>query len=267
MNRIYTKIALSLILAGLLIGSLATGGCNSYPPVGSTGSIYNYQVVGGLVKDANINFARLGMSLARNDSTVSSAIIMFDTDTLVYNHFLFAVDSVYSLSATLGAIYARDSVPVRIVDSTRFDGSFMASVPGMISITEFSPPNHLIAGNGSVTVAFSTSLNVAGYVVAAVLDGEEYSGTGWSQYTESFANAGTIPPEAFLDSNGQNTVPGLYQIYVYAFNDTPDSSLTTKLLPVPMPSQLDDNISQKNLSGRFGTIVVSLMDTVRVAQQ
>ena len=78
---------------------------------------------------------------------------------------------------------------------------------------------------------------------------------------------GTIPSDAFVLTDGINPDTGLYNLYVYAISGSPDSALTSTLLPAPMSQELSNNIAATSISGRFGVVVISRTDTVRVAIQ
>ncbi len=267
MRLFSNRIAILAGLLGLLAALWLFAGCNSFPDGGTTKETFDYRLTGALVKEMNLDSTRIVTDLERNQAKRGLSEIVFGTDTLTFDDPAFFIDSVYSFAVSPAVAYGLDTIPLAIVDSTVLDDSLIVNVPDTISINEIAPANHLVTGNGSVTLGFSASPDVIGYVVAAVLSGSEYTGAGWSEYTESFANSGTITPDAFLGPDGLNPVEGLYNVYVYAFNGAPDSVLTSRLLPVPLPTQLVDNIDHPVFTGHFGAIVVALKDTVRVQSQ
>jgi len=259
------SVVLALLL-GFLVSIATLPGCDSAPSKSRPSETFAYVVSGVMVKEMNTDTASIAVDLLRNGSEHTLAEIVFDEDTLAYNDPAFVIDSVYSFTASPAETYGTGSVPVTVNDSTVFSDTIVAAIPDTLSITEFSPANHLIPGNGSVTLVFSAAAGVEGYVVAAVLSDSAYVGKGWSAYTESLSSSGTITPDAFLGADGQTPVPGLYNVYVYGFTGAPDSAASSLLLPVPLPDQLADNIDRTDLTGHFGVVVVALMDTVRVAQ-
>jgi hypothetical protein len=86
-----------------------------------------------------------------------------------------------------------------------------------------------------------------------------------SLYPGTLATAGSIPPEAFgLSSGGVTPDTGWYYLYVYAYTGVPDSVTTARLLPVPLPSQLADNLTASGFTGHIGTVRVVKRDSVHV---
>ena len=155
---------------------------------------------------------------------------------------------------------------LRIADSLRFRDSLSVAVTDTFSITDnFDPPNHLLNGAGQVSLEWTGSINSDAQVMAAVKADRAYSGDGMSLWAINSGTAGTIPTEAFIEQISGNPDTGLYNVYVYSISGVPDSALSARFLPVPLPSQLTDNLEKRDIVGRFGTIMVAAFDTVRVA--
>ena len=101
--------------------------------------------------------------------------------------------------------------------------------------------------------------------MATVKADSAYTGDGYSLV--AVGSNRTIPPEAFLRPGSSEPDTGLYYLYVYAVTGTPDSAAASALLPVPFPLDADDNIVTPNIAGTFGTVVVTMKDTIRVVTE
>ena len=140
---------------------------------------------------------------------------------------------------------------------------FVCGSFGITVVNDPANPGHILRPGNTVTYTWSGSANAQNYVMAAVLADSVYRGYGYSEYLPNVGTSGTLPVEAFSVSPSPNMDTGLYYIYVYAVNGVPDSALTAKLLPVPLPLQFPNNISTPDLIGRIGAVQVTLLDTVR----
>ena len=227
----------------------------------------DYRVEGGLVQDMNVDSVFAVAVFNRNDSNLVTASIKLGADSLRYNDPLAAVSSTYFFGRSSASRYAGDNPALTLKDATRFADTLAESVVDTFRITNFVPPTHIVQGNEAVSLEWTASANAEAYVLAAVKSDAAYTGEGYSLYAPLSAVAGTIPPDAFLLEGTNNPDTGLYNVYVYALSGVPDSALTEPLLPVPLPNQLADNISVTSLTGRFGSIMVAVKDTVRVSQQ
>lgn len=252
-------LSLALVLLALLAGCNGRS-VDNQPPA-------NYRVEGGLVQNMNADSVFAVATFNRNDSNLVSASVQLGADSLKYNDPLAAVSSTYFFGLNSAGRYAGDEPELRLKDAARFSDTLAASAVDTFTITNFVPPTHIVQGNEQVSLEWTASLNTEAYVLVAVKSGEEYTGVGYSLYAPLSAVAGTIPPDAFLIDGSTEPDTGLYNIYVYALSGSPDSALTAPLLPVPLPNQLSDNISATDLTGRFGSIMVAIKDTVRVSQQ
>jgi len=54
---------------------------------------------------------------------------------------------------------------------------------------------------------------------------------------------------------------------VYAVTGAPDSVYSRHLLPVPLPSQLADNVTETHFGGNHGMVVITRHDSLHVVQQ
>lgn len=250
-------VALTLIVA-----------CNSAPSrPGNRFDQLNYQIYGTVVTDFNRDLATVAAWVYRDSTILPTAKVAFDGDSLRFNQPLFPFDSVYSFAADPATAFVGFDLPLVLRDSTRDPDTMFVSIPDTFTILTVEPPNRIVTGLQPVSVQWSGSDEADGYVLAAVRRNFAYTGYGWSQYVTSLSPAGTLPPDAFSLSPGPNPDTGWYYIFVYSYAGTPDSVLTEELLPVPMPSQLSDNINDEPWTGRFGAVVVGWRDSVHVVIQ
>lgn len=247
----------------------ASYGCNSNPNADDLTGDFRIDAV--LVVDLQRDTVMIAVDLRRDGARVTTAAMSIGGQTLTYDDPLFPADSVYSLRDNSASTYLGQSLSVIVSDSGRSIDTVAFAVPDTFYIPIDGitlPANHLLQGGGNVTLGWTGSVGSNGYILAAVLSDTAYTGWGYSLINDPNAGTGgTIPGAAFILSDGVTTDTGLYDIYVYAINNSPDSVLSDLLLPVPLPDVLADNIAQPRLTGRFGSVVVTVRDTVRVVSQ
>ncbi|UCD64420.1 MAG: hypothetical protein JSW34_03015 [Candidatus Zixiibacteriota bacterium] len=236
--------------------------CDGSSDVVSPPERNTYAVTGVLVKDLNTDLSQLDSSwiavrLWRNDTLLSDAGVVLDDDTLVFDHPAFPLDSVYSFAFSPPGLVAAGSHQLSLKDQSRFSDAFAVNVPDTFRVSSYTGdstvPN---AGGVEMQIAWTAAQNAEGYGVAVVKDDQVYTGAGYTKYVTETGTQTTIPPEAFRLSAGELVV-GTYYIFIYAFAGSPDSTFTSELLPVPLRSQLSDNIDRVDLGGRFGSVVVT----------
>ncbi|HUV29778.1 MAG TPA: hypothetical protein VMY05_01615 [Acidobacteriota bacterium] len=255
---LFTLVALALLTAA--------SGCNDSPVKTDEET---YGISGALVVDPNLASNPISKSLKvvvrleRGEHIVTTGQVSLAGRTLPFEACEQCLDSAYWLMTDSPYVFTDSLLPLEVQDGTELAYATTVNVADSFTITNVVPTNRLIQGNDQASLEWSTSNRAEVFVIAAVLSDSVYTGYGFSKY----ADDQTIPPEAFALSGGVEPDTGLYNLYVYALTGTPDSSLTSGLLPVPLPDQRPDNISLPELSGKFGTIVVTLFDTLRVAQQ
>jgi hypothetical protein len=245
-----------LAILALLVGCESSG-------TGQGTSLSDYSLRGAAVIDPNLDSTRVTAVGSRNDTLLSSAVIVLGGDTLVYDDTLFAVDSSWRFADDTARHYSPGTYVIEFDDNS-FSRSFPQAIPDTFGITSLTPANRRIVGNESAQIEWTAKAGYTAFVVAVIKKDSAFVGKGWSIYAQNFANAANVPPDAFLGSNGIDPDTGLYNFYVYGIVGAPDSALSSALLPVSLPSQLADNISQQRLGGRFGVVVISLLDTIRV---
>ena len=255
-----------MLVLTLLVALAAWLGCNSAPGTGNGTIVNDYYLVGVVVVDPNLDSTRVSAIGLRNDTLLASIEIAVESDTLVYDDTLFAVDSSWFFAADTARHFTPGTHQINFADDD-FSRSVSQLVPDAISITSLAPFNRLIQGNESATIEWNGREGYTSYVVAVIKADSAFTGRGWCSYSQTFVNAATVPPDDFLGSDGLNPDTGLYNLYIYGIVGSPDSALSSALLPVDLPSQLTDNVSQQRLRGHFGAVSVSLLDTIRVVQQ
>ncbi len=247
----------------LCLASLAAtqGGCDGYPSKHKPEEIFSYRFEGVLVKDLNTDFTSVVATLTREDSILPEAEIRFDGDSLAFT------DSAFWRAVLPAGDYPAGSYDIEIRDSSFFHDTLTTILASDFAIDTVWPEWRYILPFQEVKLEWHGSANTDGYIMAAVKMELAYTGVGFSEYVlAEQGTSGTFDPNAFALPGGTDNEPdpGWYYLYVYSYVGSPDSVLSATLLPVPMPSQLADNISVRDLDGRFGTIVVTQFDSMLV---
>lgn len=256
-----TKLPLLLTLLFMTLSVSIQWGCDSYPTKHKPTPTYSYRFEGVLVKDLNVNFTRILASFKRNDSILPGAEISFGGDSLAYS-----ADSTYYRTVFPASAYQADSFDIEIRDSSFFHDTVITNLAGNFAIETIVPPRREKTPSETVSLTWTDSADTQSYVMAAVKLYSSYTGTGHSQYVTTHTASGTFDNDAFASATGEPDT-GWYYLYVYSYVGSPDSALSATLLPVPMPSQLADNIDENDLEGRFGTILVAVFDSIKVVVQ
>jgi len=261
MKTIGIKLPYLLTFLSLVALALIQFGCDSYPSKYVPEDTYSYRFEGALVKDLNTDFTSVVATLTREDSILPEAEIRFDGDSLAFT------DSAFWRAVLPAGDYPAGSYDIEIRDSSFFHDTLTTILAGDFAIDTVWPEWRYILPFQEVKLEWHGSANTQGYVMAAVKMESAYTGAGFSQYVLAEQGpSGTFDPNAFALPGGTDNEPdpGWYYLYVYSYVGSPDSALSAALLPAPMPSQLGDNISVKDLDGRFGTIVVTQFDSMLV---
>ncbi len=262
MNRKPTLLTLFFAaLATILVTGLP--GCNTTPTTRSP-IFGRYSVTGAVIADVNRD-TTLVLADVRLDSLVAPSVsIQLGSVPLTFTTFI-PYESLYTAFSTNEFLFPTADYSFTLSDSAGAIGTAAIATADTFTIVDVIPRNRLVNGVSLVSLGWTPTDRVESFVIAAVRQGQEYTGTGFSQYVFSFNTAGSIPAEAFFPSGGTDPDTGWYNLYVYALTGAPDSTLSAPHLPVPLPSTLPDNIAITNLDGRFGSIVVAARDSVRVA--
>ena len=249
------------LMAALVIALLtAYPGCDSHPSRYQPPETFAYRFEGTAIKDMDLDFMYVAATLLRDDSSRPEADIRFGGDSLAYIE-----DSTFFRAVLPSGDYPAGDYEIEIKDSTLFSDTLMSHLPGNFAITWVFPDTR-DKGARTVRLQWSPSAGTEGYVIAAVKRDLAYTGTGFSQYVPFQSTLEAFPDSAFA-ATGTEADSGWYYLYVYSFTASADSGLSEGLVPVPMPSQLPDNIAVADLQGHFGCVVVTTRDSMHVAFQ
>lgn len=267
MKTVYNIVAVTTVMA-MLVTALLLIGCESAPGGSDLKPVNDFYLSGLLSVDENNGTAQVIVRFSKNDVPISDATVQLDTIATTFQSNVLAFDSVYFVAVNPETDWPTGVQKLRFSYSNGFQDSLTTAVGDTFSITSIFPANRIWRTvDGPVKLEWSGTPDIDGYIITTVKANQAYTGKGFSAYAVEMATIGTIPPDAFLNPVGNEPDTGLYNIYIYAYSGSPDKALADKILPVPLPTQLPDNISGNNLSGRFGTIVVTLTDTLRVVVQ
>lgn len=272
MKQIKTIFILFAVI--ILVLPVITG-CNGSSDIINGAGNYKYTLQGLFVQDVNLwlgygNYNHLAIKLQRDSVEFNNADVLFSDTQLVvvYDYAQTIDDSVYTFSSIARPYLPAGDYTIDITDSTFLIDSIMTMVVDTCYINNYIPDSTIPNTNGTeTTVEWASAANVDGYVVAVVLADSAYGGYGYATYITDQVTSTTLPPDAFRANPNQTLDTGMYYIYVYGYTGTPDSALSSKLLPVPFPSQLNDNISHVDLSGHFGSVIVSRRVPLHVVSQ
>lgn len=253
-----------MVLMLLVSAMLACDSGPSRPNVGGDGT---YQILGVALADYDDDYSQVAVSVYRDSAALRSAFVRLGNDTLDLGKPTFADDSLFYLLRDHATSLAGSNLNLTVADSTLASDNFLVTVPDTFSILTVEPPNRIVTGLQSVSVTWSGSDNAEGYVLSAVRRPFHHTGTGYSEYVTSLSTAGTLPPDAFSLSVGNDPDTGWYYIYVYAYIGSLDSSYSNLMLPVPMPDTVSDNIDADPFSGRVASAVIAHRDSVHVVIQ
>lgn len=215
-------------------------------------------ISGGVAKNLDNNSAMAAVSLSSGGVNYKTAIVQINNDTLVYDSatglYLFDYDSTSALNA--GFYY------LKISQSSHSD-SIMFAVPTDFTLDSLPLPDGRVNPAGTdVQLDWQISTNADGYILAVTQKDSVYVGGGYSIFVTSGATSANILPDAFRLSGELDT--GWYYVYVYSYDAVP--AIDT-ILPTTIPTGLGDNIAYLYLAGRFGSVVVSLRDSIHVMLQ
>jgi hypothetical protein len=198
---------------------------------------------------------------------LTTATVTFSDSILVYFNAIAGQDSLYTRRAGSDTFFGEGENILALTDSDQLNDSLHVNLPISFMDSVIDPANKLLSGLGPVSLEWDITTFAERFIMAAVLRDSAYTGYGFSTDQGIFDVQGTLPPEAFTLADGINPDTGLYNIYVYALTGYPDSAALSGILPVPLPHQFADTAYTENITGRFGTVRVALLDTLRVAVQ
>ncbi len=266
---IQKKFRQLILLALVAITVLGMLGCNSYPSKNNITAFNDYILEGVLIKDANMSNITSAIGLTRNDTILTTATLLFGSDSLLFRHTLGLFDSVYSHQVSPDTAYPPGNYSLTVIDADKFADTLSVAVGGSFFSVITDPPNHQWRPtDGTVSIDWSGSALAQGYIMAAVKSDLAYTGAGYSVYSGEQVTAGSLRPDtAFYVNAGTVVDTGMYYIYVYAYNGSPDKQHADILLPVPIPNQRPQTIDETDIEGHFGSIVVTAFDSIHVTSK
>jgi hypothetical protein len=244
------SIGLSIILISVAI---LLFGCDQRI-TRTTDSIY--KLYGAVIKNYDNDSSLVSIEFKKNDTVTTSAILLMGSDSLKYSNGLYQES--YNTANALGA----GNLKLHVIESD-FSDSISFVVPAELAITSISlPENHINPGGVAVQLEASISAGSNGYAFGVIKKDSAYKSNGYSQFVTAASTSITIPLEAFrLSGNPDTPDTGWYYVYVYSYYGSPTQ---IKNLPTKFPDGLVENISKLNLSGSFGTIIISRPDSIHV---
>lgn len=225
----------------------------------------DYLATGFLLVDRDRDSTKAAVSVLADSEIAEDADVSFGGSNLLFFDTRFGLDSVFWLAQAGSTSFRNATYPLAVTDSTFLSETVSQRVADSFSIIDIVPPSRIANGNENVSISWRGAAGTGAYAVAAVRRVDRYQGIGYSEYVTT-GTSHTINRDAFFQSNIVTPDTGWYYIYVYAISGAPDSSLSRTLLPAPLPGQLADNLNGE-LSGRFGSVVVSKRDSVLIAIQ
>ncbi|KAA3633789.1 MAG: hypothetical protein DWP97_08415 [Calditrichaeota bacterium] len=255
----------------ILLLTFVLSGCESKGTGPGVNNDANYAVYGAFIQNVNqelgTDYSDVPVQIFKNSNKLTTAVTSFNSIPMVYSLHSNIDDSVYNYSITPISYIDSGTYSLNFADSSVFAGSVPVTV--IDSFIFDNPPDTSVPNTNGTSIEYSwlSAANIHGYVIAVVLDGREYTENGYSSYVTSLSTSVTVPPDAFRVNQFNALDTGWYHIYIYGYTGSPDSALTSKLLPVPFPSQLADNVSLTNIEGRFGSITVARKTMLHVVSQ
>lgn len=257
----------STILFGLIASAwLMLIGCESSGPIKGQ-KVPSTEVALTSVANRQLSQTRAVGRVFTDGTTNRSAEVLLDGDLHPYTKLVVNTDSAYTTLYGTFRRFLPGTLSSLIDDNEGNRATILFPSVDSFSLTDVIPASKIANGNQPVIVSWTGATGATTYVVAAVRRTLAYTGKGFSQYASSSSTSETLNQLAFYQTDGVNPDTGMYDIYVYAIAGVPDSASTAKVLPVPLPQQKADNLSLRNLTGHYGSIMVTRRDSMRIAIQ
>jgi hypothetical protein len=236
--------------------SLILFGCNANitPSDGNEG----YYLEGAIIKNLDLDRLSISVSLKRNDTILTDAVLRIGDDTLAYNSgkYFMIIDSATHLLAGNHVLWLYDTT--FLIDTVSF------AIASNCEITSKIPPDTTPYRSGNIAhIEWSVPTNVDGYVYSAAKKDAIYENDGYSAFVTTGVSAVTIDPDAFNLPSGELDT-GWYYIYVYGYADSPVPGTD---IPTIFPAGLSKSVSKIEFSAKFGSILVSPRDSIHAVAQ
>ncbi len=218
-----------------------------------------YYIEGSIVKNSDLDIASVTLYLERDQAIYSLMDISIEQFSLGYD----AVENLYFVDTDSADAFPQGQYNLNIEDSTWLDYTYIdtLSFNPVITITSL-PEDRGNPGGMPVQMIWQLALNNDGYIIATTLKDSVYNNYGYSDFVSDGVNQATLPLSAFRLSGELDT--GWYYVYVYSFTGSPSFG---RNLPVHLPDGFLNNISATDITGMFGTVVVSPHDSIHVTLQ
>jgi len=244
------------ILGLLILIAAVIGGCGKAADI-NTSISYEYDLRGGIVKNLDTDSTEAVFVLTRNGNNYTQATMVLSGDTIVYDTTI----EFYRLSYDDTSLTPAGIDTLHIVDSSDLNEKFAYTIPEDFYISSISlPENRINAGGSEVQIQWAASLQNDGYIFAVVLKDSTYINDGYTEFVDNSITLANIPPDAFR-IYGDTLTLGWYYVYIYSYTDNPASTYN---LPTSIPAGLTDNIDNTDITGRYGSILVSPRDSIFV---
>jgi len=245
-------IALFTVLL-LILGA----GCSD--SVRMTTNDHTYLIYGGIAKNESNDSIDISIYLERDSSAYNGAMIYIDDYQLPYDPAL----GLYQLTLDSAEALVHGGYTLTVSDGDFFEYSFEDSIPASTVISEIAlNEDRINAGGVPVQIGWDLAPGTDGYLFTAVVKDSLYTYHGYTEFVENGFNLVNVPPDAFRLSGELDT--GWYYVYVYSYTGSP---VTDRNIPGPLIDGFLQNISETEISGMFGALVVSPYDSIHVTIQ
>jgi len=217
-----------------------------------------YYLEGAIIKNLDLDRLSISVSLERNDTILTDAVLRIGDDTLAYNSgkYFMIIDSATHLAAGNHVLWIYDTT--FLIDTVSF------AIASDFEITSKIPPDTTPYRSGDqAQIEWSVPTNVDGYVYSAAKKDAIYENDGYSAFVTTGVPAVTFDPDAFKLPSGELDT-GWYYIYVYGYADSPVPGTD---IPTIFPAGLSNSISGSEFSAKFGSILVSPRDSIHAVIQ
>ena len=243
----------NLTLAVILLAAAFLVGCDS--AVTPTERVEGYYLSGAVIKNMDRDELDVSAVWQRDDTLLPLAILNIDDDTLTYAGGKFYLSYESALSLSIGDYY------LKLADSETYVDSVAFKIPSDFIINSKVPADTMPYRSGMVArIEWSTPTNVDGYAYGVVKRNLAYQDTGYAAFVTTELTSTAISVDAFRDAYGYLDT-GWYYVYVYGWAGSPDPG---QALPTKFAEGLTDNIDRPELTGRFGSVVVTRHDSFHV---
>lgn len=238
----------------ILLGAFLSLSCNGKTTTRSKQTNYQFTINGALVKDRNSGKDIAYFTILRDSVLFNGALVKVGADTIKS-----LGNGVYQKKATALFNYGQNiSIAISSVQDN-FSISTSILMPGSFEIIEIDPRDSMTASQTDlVYVKFGLSAGASGYFMSVLQPGGE---NGYTTVIPAIGIGNAkIDRSAFY--NGNNAVPGWYDVYVVAYRS---SFLAYPGMTFFLPAGLPAN-SIPGANGTIGAGVIALSDSLKLRE-